>query len=275
MDKKEYKKALQTLNILIAKEKGASKLQLMIKKIKCQTELGEDAAGTCENVKSALSQNNLRSEELGDVLYLETEIRRLVVSFTTIDVNTALLLQRCLFQFIDGFYTGQARLSKFAHLRHHVLPIAEEMKKQNKKDIFKQHYSFLDSILISLQNICDVEWKFKCKEVARFLHSYANCCFEISDFQKSNELNDKAIFLLETAFGLDASQYKLYGFCYKAKGSACKDANKLAEAKLCFDKAMSIYQQVEDFGNESERENEISVTSRSFYMVDKKILQQS
>ena len=269
-DNKEHKRAVETLQILIAHEDGANRLLLMAKKIRCQIKLGEDYISTCKEMASTLKQINLQNQPTTVMNELHDEIKLLVESFTTINVDSFLLLQSCRFDLIIGFFDGQSRLDKLKGIGSSNLSIAKKLNKQNKGIHFKQQYPLMDKILKEMQRIGDVDLKVKFETIAWFLRYYGHCCHKAADHDKSIEIYKQAISLMESTFGDDANHHRVLGFCYDNLGVAYENSNKLVEAKQCYETAVKVKKLVKDWVDENQRLESILFTTRSIQGVKAK-----
>ena len=260
---KEYKSALETLQILIAHEDGAKKLLSMAKKIKCQIEIGENCTTTCEEIASTLKQFNLQNQPptvMHDELHDEIEL--LAERFIKINVNYSLLFLRCKLDMTMGFFQGETRLVKLGRIGKTMQRIAAEMQEQNKGIHFKAHYPLMDIVLKEMQRISDIELKTKCKSVAWFLKYYGFCCTYAADYDKSIEINKQAIILMETAYGDEANHYRVLGLCCGNLANAYDNLNKLGEAKQCYETTLKIYNQVKDWADDKQKiDNMLRATS--------------
>ena len=134
MEDKEHYKALRTLETLIVQEEGATRLLSMTMKIKCQIELddNDNATVTCVEMVSMFEQINLENQSTTVMNELHDEIKLLVGRFIQINIDSSLLLQRCRFDLIVGFFNGKTRLLKLRDIGFEMQKIAMELTKQNK-----------------------------------------------------------------------------------------------------------------------------------------------
>ena len=269
MSSREYSKALQTLQTLIAQVEGIYKVLATMKKIKCQIEIGEDATETCVGVASILKQPSyFQSPPMPLVYQLDDEFRIHVELFIDINLDTALLFQRCRFDLTNIFYKGEIKLRTLNSVGDSMQRIANKIA-GNK---FKQEYSFMDMVVGEMQAVMDADVKFKAREIAWFMKYYGYCCNQLKDYDKSVELHEKAIFMVETVFGGEATcDIKLFPILYNNLGIAYENSNKVFEAEKCFAKALRVCPQIKTFQNEEERLELILLLSKSYRRVETKL----
>ena len=245
----------------------------MTRKIKCQIELSnnDNATVTCVEIASMFEQINLQNQPTTVMNELHDEMKLLVKRFVKINVDSSLLLQRCRFDVIVGFFNGQTRLDKLGRIGGEMQDIAKELKKQNKRSDFKQQYPVMDKILKEMQRIGDAHLKVKCEKIAWFLKYYGFCCNVIADYDKSIEIHKQATSLLESTFGDNANHYRVLGVCYDNLGAAYKGSNKLVEAKQSYKTAVEVKKQAKDYDDENEKMEHISFTSRLLEDVEAKL----
>ena len=271
MTAKEYHKALPTLQTLIVQEEGADKLLSMAMKARCEIKLGADPTVCCVKMASTLEQIEFRNTSVDVVDRLDNELSLLVESFCVISFETALLLQRCRFDVIKGYCKGERKLKKLNKLGFRMQFIAQEMKKYERGKDFKNQFSFLESVLTTMQRTDIVDLKLKCKLVAAYLKHYGYCCLLISDYQKSADKNLQAICLLETVLAVEADNYIVYGACFHNLGAAYDGLTKFNEARRCFEIALRIYNQVNDWKNANQKNENILLTSKCLQDVKEKL----
>ena len=266
MDDKQYNKADQTLQTLIAHKEEANKALSMMLKIRYQIETNNkaDATITCVEMASMFEQIKLQNQPTTIINELHDEIKQLVGSFIEVNVDSSLLLQRCRFDLIIGSFEGLTRLLKLRIIGIEMQSIAEKMQKQRKSVYFKGQYSLMDSILKEMQKIDNVDLKAKCKEIACFLKYYGYCCAKARDFDKAIEVYAQAISSLERTYGNDeAKNLFVLGLCYNNLGNAYHNLHKLVEAKLCYETALKIYSQVKDWTDNKQKINNILLATNN------------
>ena len=242
MKAKEYKNALLTLQTLIVQEEGISKLLSMLKKIKCQVAMGDDAAITCAEVTSILNTLQIYDPSTSVVDQLDDEIRLLADTFIEINLDIALVFRHCQFDLIKQFYEGYTKLMKLTTLSgigNSIQPSGISKLLGFKSN---QQYSFMDEIVKEMQAVKNVDVKVKCSEVALFMKYYGCYCYKLRDFKKSIELLAKAIFLVETVFGEKTScDNQLIPDLYHHLGLAYASLSNLVEAILSLEQANTLY----------------------------------
>ena len=125
-----------------------------------------------------------------------------------------------------------------------------------------------------MQSTNDVDSQTKTMNIARIVYYHGTSCNHMKDFIKTIVIFPKVIFLLKANFGIDAANYKKYGWCHLNYAVALKSTNHLIEAKQMFAEALKIYEQASDWYNDEEKSKNISMTNCALHEVNTEIQQQ-
>ena len=89
---------------------------------------------------------------------------------------------------------------------------------------FKQLHMIFDDILLTMNDVINVEQHLKNKEIVWLLQSYGKCCDLTGNYEKSVEIHGNAKQLMEVVFGEDNDRYRALGHCYNALAESHKCA---------------------------------------------------
>jgi len=258
----------------LQRDKVTKKLWLMIKEIKHGVEfvLYDEVAITCVEMASILEQTNFENYSATIIEHLLDELQLLAALFTKIKFGTAFLLRHCQFIIIKGSYKGEAKLMKLEKIGDTMQDVVKEMKQKKEGHQFKEQYSFMESIITSMQNTTeDVDLKFKCTAIASFYTSYAFCCAQAADYSKSIKIFQKAIFLMESMLGEASHQHRVLALCYLNLGSTQEYLNKYKKAKHCYETALKIYETAKHYCNADKSSEDIAFLQIRLFGVNRKL----
>ena len=274
MNDGKFDEALQTLKTIIIQETPINKMMPLIDKIRCQIEIDQidDAVETCkEYIKTVDSQ--LGSEEMeGIVKKCDEGVVKVIEMLLEIKrINSAYLLLKCRLDIAKRYYEAKPRLLKLENIGYFITKIAIELSNRNRLEEIKSYYNLLDEVYVEMQKVESIDLKLKCEDVAWFLMHYGFCCNECKDWDKSIEIQSKAISIMETAYGEEAIFYRVLGNCCNNLGVAYENSGRLAEAKNCFQQAIDIYIAAKDWGNNNKKQTSVSLCNRNLHRINKKL----
>ena len=270
----KYDLALQTIQTIITHDSSVNKIPPLFDKIKCHMEIGQ-----IDEAKNSLTDlvNMIDSKLPSDQLTVITDefdekIKSIIIKFVECRrIDTAVALVKCRFKLVIAFFTGESRLWKLKNIGYLMKEIAIQLSNQQKPDKIRQNYSLMDKILKEMQKINDVDMKLKCRQVTWFLMRYGFCCNEAKDWMKSIEIHKQAIVVMETAFAEEATRCQVLGNCYNNLGVAYKNCNRLDEAKVCYQRAIEIFNKANDHSNSDVRDELITSSSQNLHYVQEKL----
>ena len=270
MKSKQYDEALQILRTIILKELGASKVVSLLQMVRCEIELGQiqSAINVSDEVMEILN-SKLSEIPMQIIGRCNEELKSVIAHFITLEkMDTAFFLLRSHFYLVKAAYKDEFKLQKLKDLG---LPLQKVTKKLNCKTNAEDCFKFLDDVLREMQNLHQLDPELKTRVIVSFMKYYGCCCNNLRYYDKSINLFNQAIFFMNSMFGDYAANYQSLGHCHHHLALALEHTVKYEEAKQACGKAMSVYEQANDWENVQQKNNCVTSISRSWNRINIKL----
>ena len=194
----DYKSALSTLETYIVNAKPMEKLLSLFDKIHCLMKLNQVdcALATAIELLSFIESNFSSSKLSNSVEKIEFNMENLFQNFIYIqNPKFFMFLSKCWIKLVKNFFSQKALFLKLEKISIQISKKAELLANQAQEKEIEEYYPLMDEIqecMEMTENIDDLKFKFKL--IANVLQIYGACCNYASDWSKSIEIHNNAIY---------------------------------------------------------------------------------
>ena len=247
---------------------GKELILALIKQIRCLVMITkmQDAVGRGDAVFSIIKNENFDDDEVENYYNELEQLVQIVIQIQ--NSNLALTLHRCLIYLTQFYKQGIKKLQNFENLGCLMLDIVKRPINQDHVTKFEQN---MDEIFYEMQLIKDVKSHIKIRQIATFLLRFGSCYGNAHRYVQAVTCVEHAISLMKTVFDEQANSHLVLALCYNNLGVLYEKLYRLIDAKIMFEKALSVFEQVKDWNDDEQKIEDISKTSRNWQIVKEKI----